>query len=75
MLSLCISIAAVIALHISKSGAITNLIEMVCRYFNSPQFVLSSVYTVCRICKVYQTYAEALTLTFLIGNKCLCYKD
>ena len=42
MLLLYISIATIIALSISKSGAITNLTEMACSYFNSPQFVLSS---------------------------------
>lgn len=46
MLSLCISIATIIALDTSKSGINTNLIEMACSYFNSPQFVFSSVYTV-----------------------------
>lgn len=43
MLSLNISITTIIALHISKSGAITKP-EMVCSCFNSPQVVTSKVY-------------------------------
>lgn len=44
MLSLNISITTIIALHISKSGAITNLSEMVCSCFNTPKVVASKVH-------------------------------